>query len=219
MYVGELHLSGIPEWHGIGPAGWQQSDVDARWAQIGAPPPAPLVPASLIGWSQFVTRGPRMVMRGNSKNTARRVTPEENDFWNYFLRVAADPFHEESIVSKIADGVIKVASVVVPTFSYLQAGAEAGNVGLAMSSQGAGDALAQRAMAPAFAAQAAEDTAKDDANFQAQIQKLQSLAPDAVPLALSTAPVASAAAPPKLSKTDTLAIGAAVLLLLGVALA
>lgn len=201
MYVGANNLGALAgkgpgEWKGVSVNGWQQSDVDARWAAIGQPPPAPLVPATMIGWRPFATRGPRMLEVGpGTKNLAelkkagikwsnkglRGITREENDFLNFFGKVAVDPYRKQSGISKVAGGILQVASVVFPAAGYMTAIAEAGNAALAYGKQGGEQKLAERVMTPAYEAQAAKEDAAAKADFDAQLNKLRALAPPSVP--------------------------------------
>lgn len=213
MYVGANNLGalggGPGEWKGVSDVtGWQQADVDARWAAIGQKPPAPLVPATMIGWANQITRGPRMLkVSPATKNLAelkkagikwtnkgwRGLTREENDFLNFFYKVAADPYRKQSGISKVAGGILQVASVAIPAMSYFTAVAEAGNAALAYGKQGGDQKLAERVMTPAFEAQAAKEDAKAKADFDAQLDKLKALAPVVPPmpaqLALTAQPV------------------------------
>lgn len=207
-------MGAIAPWIAPGPAGWQQSEVDARWREIGAPAPAPLIPSSMIGWRIAGGRGIRQLSKAGEKT--RHVTAAENDFWNYFVRVAADPYHKQGAASKVAGGVLQIAAVALPALSYAQAASAVANVGLAQGKQGADAALAARAMEPALVQEAALAQAKDDAVFTAQIQKLQSLAPGEAATALDTSPVVATAAKPKIPLPVMLAGG---LLLLGAMLA
>lgn len=243
MYVGGENLGdlagGPGEWKGVSSmTGWQQADVNARWAAIGQPPPAPLVPATLIGWGLGSAKGPRMVIvtpattkenlqalkaagkKWNSKGM-RGLTREENDFYNFFMKVAVDPFHKQSGISKVAGGILQVASVVIPQFGYFQTVATAGNAALAPS-QKSQENLAVRVMTPAIEAQTKEQSAAADKIFQSQLDTLKSLAPtSSTPINFTATPVTGAPTPvskPGMSTTEKLlAAAAAYLLLLGVA--
>lgn len=163
----------------------------------------------MIGWANQATRGPRMLkVTPATKNLAelkksgikwnkkgwRGLTREENDFLNFFYKVAADPYRKQSLASKVAGGVLQVASVVVPVMSTFTAVAEAGNAALTYGKQGSDQKLAERVLTPAYEAQAAKEDAKAKADFDAQLDKLKALAPAAVPpvpaqLALTAQPV------------------------------
>lgn len=244
MYFGGSQLGalggGPGEWKGVSTNGWQQTDVDARWAAIGQPPPAPLVPATLVGWGMFPTRGPRMVkVTPGTKNLVelkkagikwsskglRGVTREENDFYNFFMKVAVDPYRKQSGISKVAGGLLQVASVVFPAAGYMQAIAAAGNAGLAYGKQGGDLKLAERVMTPAIEAQSAKEDAAAKADFDAQLKKLQALAPpsnvppapaqlasNAQALTLAPKPVSSGPKWSELEITVALALGGAILL-------
>lgn len=212
MYLGNLSGSGPGEWKGVPKdTGWQQSVVDARWAAIGQPAPAPLVPATLIGWKPWATRGPRMVQitpatknlaeilklkKVNSKNI-RGLTKEENDFYNFWGKVAVDPYRKQGLVSKVAGGILQVASVVFPVMGYAQAVKGAADYASAKGAAKSDQKLAERVLAPAYAAQEAKESAAAKADFDAQLKKLQALAPQvAAPLSLApVGPVASNALP------------------------
>lgn len=227
MYLGDT-LSGVPQWKGVSTVtGWQQSDVDARWQEIGQPPPAPLVPASMIGWKIAGTRGPHMLqttpatknladvktlMKVNSKGV-RGVTREENDFWNFFVKAAADPYRKQSGISKVAGGVLQVASVAIPAMSYFQAVTAAGNAGFAAGSQGGDALLAQRVLTPAIVAQDARETDTANAALDAQLKKLQALAPTSSAQAVDLRPKAPTRAPWSNTEISLAAIlGGAILL-------
>lgn len=227
MYLSDL--SGIPEWNGFGGDGAvNQSAVDARWALIGQGAPAPIVPATLIGLYVMPTRvGPRVALTRNIKNlrkspSAGFFTPQENDFWNFFTKVAIDPYHKQSGLSKIAGGILKVADTAIPAFSYFEAAAAAANIAAARGKQGADERLATRVMEPAYTQAAAQTQAKEDAAFSSQMKLLQSLAPTAAPLAFDTqsaAPLVTEPATIKKSSSPPLPwLVAGGLLLLGVAL-
>lgn len=191
-------LSGIPEWKWNGV--WSQAAVNARWAQIGAPLPAPLVPVSLEGAKLAPSRGPRMIYPRGSKKQ-RHVTAEENDFWNYFYTAAVDPYRKQSGISKAAGVVLQVAGAAIPAFGYFQAVQAAGNMALQANAPTEFAKLETKVMAPALAAQ----NAAESAQFTAQIEKLKSLAP-AVQKASGPSPAALAqqafaAAPAPAQKT------------------
>lgn len=207
-------LSGIPEWRGVSTSrGWQQSDVDARWAEIGQPAPAPLVPQTLIGWKQANARMPQLIQATPlvsadarkalkaDKKGVRGWTVPEHDFVIYFLKVAAEPFHKQSGISKVAGTILKVAAIAIPGVSIAQGIATAGNMGLALNNVKRDQSLATSAMAPALAAQAV-----NDANvFQSQLDKLNALAPKAPSAAMSAQNAfASASAPAAVKKVSPL---------------
>lgn len=212
MYLGDM-LGGVPEWQGPPKAtGWSQSIVDARWREIGQSGPAPIVPATMIGWATGSSKGPRLlkltkaatnlnevarVAHVNGKGL-RGVTKQEADFLNFWGQVAVDPYHKQSGISKVAGGILQVASVVIPAMGYAQAIAAAGNAGLQYGAQGGNEKLAARVMEPAYAAQEAKDDAKTKADFDAQVSKLQALAP--VAKATPSAPPALTAQPVDLTQ-------------------
>lgn len=162
MYLGALH-GGVSEFANVDRVPWTQELVDARWREIGQSPPAPLVPASMVGWYRFTTRGPRMLTKSPTgklhKSSARHVTREENDFLNFFNKVAVDPFRKQGTVSKVAGAALQVVGVAVPVFGYFQAAQAAGNAAIDYKSQGGDAALAMRVMTPAIDAQLARENA------------------------------------------------------------
>ncbi len=213
MYVGTLNLGALA---GSGPGEfkggvWTQALVDDRWAAIGQKPPAPLVPASLIGWITAASRGPRMlkaspsanipllqqIKLGINKNGMRGVTREENDFLNFFLKVAADPYRKQSGISKVAGGLLQVASVAIPAFGYFQAVATVGNAALAKGKEGGEAKLAERVMGPAIDQYIAKENAtaktleaEKQRVFDEQLKSLQSAT---LPSPTSFAPAPSSA--------------------------
>lgn len=243
MYVGastfgDLAGRGPGEWKGVPrDTGWQQDIVDARWLAIGQPPPAPLVPVTMIGWGPRSTRGLRMLevtpatknldelkKRGVkwSKKGWRGVTKEENDFLNFFGKVAVDPYRKQSGISKVAGGILQVASVVFPAAGYMQAVATAGNAALAQGKKGGDEKLAIRVMTPAIEAQTAAKSAEAAKIFQSQLDTLKSLTPtSSTPINFTAAPVTGVSEPPTkpgMSTTEKLlAAAAAYLLLVGLA--
>lgn len=217
LYIGDLNLGGIPEWKWNGV--WSQAAIDRRWAEIGAPLPVPILPPSL--------EGTRKLARSNGVTDAKTGKPRpptraENDFINYFIRVASDPYRKQSGVSKVAGGILKVAGAAIPAFSYFEAAAAAGNIASARGKEGANERLATRVMEPAYTQAAARTQAKEDAAFTSQMKLLQSLAPTAVPLTFDTAtpaPLITESATVKKSLAPPLPwMIAGSLLLLGVAL-
>ena len=171
-------LSGIPEWKF---SVWSQAEIDKRWHAIGGELPAPLLPKSMEGARIAPAHGHHVLYPPGSKKP-RGVTREENDFWNYIMKVGSDPFRKSSGISKVAGGLLQVASAAIPAFGYFQAVATAGNMALDAGKPKADAALASRVMAPALAQVAAADKAQ----FDAQISKIQALAPN-MPSAAQTA--------------------------------
>jgi hypothetical protein len=190
MYIGALN--GVSEWTAPMAYGWRQSDVDARWNEIGAPLPAPLVPASMLGWFPFFSKSsPYLLTRKRASKKladARGPTKAEKDFIEFFVKAAVDPYREQSGISKVAGGILQVAAVVVPVLGIAQAATSAANAGVALSKGNADANLATRAMAPSYAAQDEADAASADADFNAQLKLLQSLAPGSAAAALNTSP-------------------------------
>jgi hypothetical protein len=168
-------LGGVPEWKGYGADGWNQAAINARWAQMGQNAPAPLVPLSMVGWFTGAGRAGFKLEKPKGKN-ARWFTSEERDFSNYWGKVAVDPYHKDSGISKVAGGILKVASIALPAFSLIETAASAGNMGLQLQSMNSDAALSTRVMAPALA----EQEKSDAADFKAQIDKLNALAPQLV---------------------------------------
>lgn len=193
MLLGNLHGS-IPEFANMARTPWTQSLVDDRWRQVGASPPAPIVPASMVGWYMFVSRGPRMLTQSPGGKKARPVTREENDFLNYFGQIAIDPYRKQKTLSKIAEGVLTVVSVAVPAAGAISAVKEVGNAGIAYSKQGSQMRLAERVLTPAIEAQVAKDTAAS-IKTDPQLQKLTNLMTPSVSSAPKTSPVTNARLP------------------------
>jgi hypothetical protein len=184
MYLGELSGVKVGEWKGWPGSGpINQAAVDARWREIGQTGPAPLVPAELLGLYQLATRGPRMF----SKTPKGKILKLKDgqamaDFFNFWGKVAVDPYRKQSGISKVAGGILQVASVVFPVMGYAQAVASAGNAGLAYGKQGGEAKLAERVLAPAYEAQTKADDARAKAEFDAKVSALKSLAPPASPV-------------------------------------
>lgn len=106
------------------------------WLAIGYPPPAPRVPASMIGWSPQASRGPRMLKKAGVKKP-RHVTKQENEFLNFWGKAVTDPCRKQSGISKIAGGILQVASIFVPAAgAAMFAAAEVGNAALDVSKMG-----------------------------------------------------------------------------------
>jgi hypothetical protein len=168
MNAARIHgLSGISEWKWDGV--WTQAAVDRRWKEIGGPAPTPILPSDMEGAKIIGTRGPRVLKYASGKLHAPNAV--ENDFWNYFMKVASDPYRKQSGISKVAGGVLQVASAAIPAFGYFQAVAAAGNMVAARQAVKTDANLTARVMAPALAA----DDAKDTAQFNAKIENLKAL--------------------------------------------
>lgn len=184
MYLGELGGSGPGEWPGWTDGRINQDDVNHRWFQIGQRGVAPIVPPILVGKYQVFTRGPRMFSATGPKGKVFKFTKAEGkqvaDFMNFWGKVAIDPYRKQSGISKIAGGILQVASAVVPVFGYMTAVAEVGNAAQAYGAQGGDAKLAARVMAPSFAAVEAAETAKENADFDKRVKALQALAPPQV---------------------------------------
>jgi hypothetical protein len=182
MYLGEL--SGAGEWDGWG-GPISQDAVNYRWYEIGQRGPAPIVPEELLGLYVVPTRGPRMFSKTPNKKGAFGMAKfkngkQVNDFLNFWGKVAVDPYRKQSGISKVAGGILQVASAVVPVFGYMTAVAEVGNAAQAYGAQGGNENLAARVMAPSYAAVEAAETAKEKADFDKRVKALQALAPPQV---------------------------------------
>ena len=195
-------LDGISEWKGW-PYLIDQATVDTRWREIGQDAPAPLVPQTLLGKKILASKGGRRVGEANGKlrksPSAGAFTKAENDFLNFWNKVAVDPYRKQSLTSKVAGGVLQVASVVIPNFGYFQAVAAAGNAALALDDAKSDALLSARVMASATQAQATSDAA----DFAGQIEKLKSLAPPAPSVARRAQDSFAAASAPVTRKAST----------------
>jgi hypothetical protein len=144
VYLGEL--SGVPEFKGGHNTPWTQGMIDARWKEISAPGPAPLLPPSMVGL-YLSARPPRTLAskpNGGKKDGRRAVTRAENDFLNFWGKVAVDPYRKQSGISKVAGGILQVASFVFPALSTMTAVAEAGNAALSIPAMKADMKLLER---------------------------------------------------------------------------
>lgn len=188
--VGEFDMAGAP---------WSQAIVDDRWREIGAPPPAPLVPKSMIGWYAQATRGPPMLTLSRTgklrKSSARHMTKEERDFLNYFGKIAIDPFRHQSGISKVAGGILQVVGVAIPAFGYFQAVEAAGNAALDAKKQQSDANLTTRVMQPAIDVELAKERAVADSQAKAadealarQLQVLKSASTSLVPITSNLGP-------------------------------
>lgn len=122
-------------------AAWSQAGVDAMWQAIGYPPPAPRVPQTLIGWYSIPTKSGTMLALSKSgkmrKDSFRHRTKEENEFLNFWGKAVTDPCRRQSGISKIAGGILQIASVFVPAAgAAMFAAAEVGNAALDASKIG-----------------------------------------------------------------------------------
>jgi hypothetical protein len=170
---------------------WTQAVVDARWLEIGNPGGiAPLLPASMSGMYLMPTRGGTRVTTDEKRKKMRKEpkagahTVEERKFFNFFNKVAVDPYRKQSGISKIAGGILDVASFVFPPLATMQAVATAGNTVLDIGKMGRDLGLAT-----------AQLTKAADAAYAAQASVL----PPALPVAQLAPPsalVALAAPPP-----------------------
>lgn len=171
MYLGALGR--IPEFKG---GVWTQALVNARWQEIGQPLPAPILPASMVNHAPFPTRGPRMLKGPNDKKP-RHVTAEENKFLNFWGKVAVDPYRKQSGISKVAGGILQVASVALPVFGYMNAAASAGNFVAQKDAAKDFEKDAEAIMTPAYELQAAQDAAKAESDLAATLAAMQALRP------------------------------------------
>lgn len=201
--------------------------INARWAEIGAPGPPPILPASMVGKYSRITRGPRMLgdkPKADKKSGLRHVTLEENKFLNFWGKVAVDPYRKQSGISKVAGGLLQVASVVFPVMGVMQAVSSAGNVGMELANQKKDAQAIEDALAPAYAAEEARETAAAQAAHMDQMRALAALAPlstvspafNAAPMLLPVQSSTPPKAAPKISTETALAWIAGGILLLGV---
>jgi hypothetical protein len=108
---------------------WTQAYINAVWRAIGYPDPVPQMPKTMEGWYRVATRGPRMLaLTPKGKDgSLRGVTKEENKFWNFWGQAVEDPCRKQSGISKIAGGILQIASIYFPVLGYFQAAATAVN--------------------------------------------------------------------------------------------
>lgn len=170
-------LSGVGEWKGWG-GPVSQAAVDARWKEIGQPPPAPIVPAALIGTTMkagkagfFFVKDGKMIKP--SKEEGKKIA----QFRNFWWKVAVDPYRKQSGISKVAGGILKVASVAFPVLGVANAVATAGNMALQANAAKDFDKTVDAVMTPAFEANALLEKQKADTALAAQISALQALRP------------------------------------------
>lgn len=187
MYLGEL--GGVPKTckavSDLAPRyqawGYHQDWINRVWSAMGYPDPAPILPASMHGMFLIQTRGPRMLSTDpgdrSVKKGARGVTKEENKFLNFWGKHVSDVCREQSTISKIAGGILQVASIAIPTMGVMNAVATAGNAGLAMQGAKRDAKEAERIMAPAYELQAKQDQAKAEADLAAKLAAMQALRP------------------------------------------
>lgn len=201
MYFGANNLGNLGgEFRMDSRTPFTQELVDARWAEIGAAPPAPIVPEGIRGLYPNGTKTGIMwtdafgKTRKNSKAEGKKI----RDFLNFFNKVAVDPYRKQSGISKVAGGILQVASVALPVLSTMQAVASAGNAGLTYAGAKGDEKLAERVLTPAYEAQAQAEDAQAKADFDAQLQALKTLAPGNVPA--NFVPGASTAQPVDLTK-------------------
>ena len=170
-----MHVSrylGALDWQTAqGAIPWSQEKVNVLWEHFNLPAPAPLVPMSLVGWKQYIARDPTKLTK-DGKN--RKRTQEETDFMNFFGKVM-DQFHKQSGISKVAGGILKVASIAIPTFGIVSAVGAGGNVALAKANENAQQNLAEKVLTPALEAQAASEAARQDALTQASLDALRAI--------------------------------------------
>lgn len=239
-------LSGCDEVNALLKKGgpFTQSYIQAIWDAASFDPPAPLLPASMEG--KYVAHPPRGkpiiadtmnvgdAIKGIKRGTAHPANAQEMDFINFFMHVTADPCRKLTPVQKVADAIIKVATVAVPVASYFQAATQAINAGAAVSNRGADAALTARVMQPAvdqLNAQALTQAKADEdakaAAFESQLKALQaatsaptsptlSLVPSSSSVAQIPLPTGKAQASRSVGLTDNELLVAA-LALLGVA--
>jgi hypothetical protein len=185
MLLGTLGGSGPGEWPGWTNGRINQDDVNHRWFQIGQRGVAPIVPAVLIGKYPVFSRGPRMFSAEGPKGKIYRFTKAEGkqvaDFMNFWGKVAIDPYRKQSGISKIAGGILQVASAVIPVMGYMTAVADAGNAAFAYGGQGGDAKLAERVMTPSYEAVAAAEDAAAKSEFDKKVAALKAFAPPASP--------------------------------------
>jgi hypothetical protein len=199
-------LNGIPEWKGwpgLGPI--NQAAVNARWAEIGAPPPPPLVPDELIGLYAIPTRGPRMfapTRHGKTFGMSKfKDGKKVNDFFNYWGKVAVDPYRKQSGISKVAGAILQVASVALPALGIAQAAIAGGNMALQANAADSFAKLQDRTLAPAVDAFNAQQDAESAAQTAAQIAKIRAAGNVATPAARTVLGVS-------LNRNEQIAVGA-----------
>lgn len=128
---GAMRAAGIP-YEG---QGFSQAFANATWKAIGYPLPAPLVPQSMVGRKLIPTKsGPYLSGPGGErsmKKGARHLNKEERKFLNFWGKAIDDPCHKQSGISKIAGGILQVASVVFAPLAIMQTIADVGNASLA----------------------------------------------------------------------------------------
>lgn len=179
MFLGAL--GGVPEWEGWnGPI--TQAAVNKRWAEIGRTEPPPVVPAHLVGKYVIQTRSARTFSRtpefgGWFAPWTKAQGKEVADFLNFWGKVAVDPYRKQSGISKVAGGILQVASVALPAVGIMNAVASAGNVGLQMNAAKGFEKTAESIMSTAYEAQAVRDEAAATQAFQNQMAAIQSLRP------------------------------------------
>jgi hypothetical protein len=216
-----VYLGGtkVGEWKGWG-GPISQAAVNARWSEIGQPPPAPIVPVALVGLTEKATKsGPRYVDAwGDMVKFSKAEQKEVSNFRNFWGKVAIDPYRKQSGISKVAGGILQVASAVVPVFGYMNAVATAGNYGLQAGAAKDFEKQAEAVMTPAYELLAKQEQEKASADFAAQLSALQALRPTA-----NAAPVGVASAKPEAAarsgwKIEEIAVAgiAGFVLLLGV---
>jgi hypothetical protein len=108
---------------------WSQAMVTAVWKGMYNMEPAPLVPKTLLGWYSVASRGPRMfaLTPKGKDGSLRGATKEEAKFLNFWGQAVTDPCRKQSGISKIAGGILKIAAVFIPAFSYFQVAQSAVN--------------------------------------------------------------------------------------------
>lgn len=125
---GAAKVAALPYGGTIG-APWSQAMVDAVWRAMYGMDVTPQVPKTLLGWYSIATRGPRMFAltpRGKD-GSLRGPTKEEAKFLNFWGQAVNDPCRKQSGISKIAGGILQVASVFFPVMGYFQAAQTAVN--------------------------------------------------------------------------------------------
>lgn len=170
-----MYLSDIVDAWDYDLLGLQQKFIDEEWLKH-YPPPAPILPASMKGMFLFGTKGGnRLTPKRGSGSKSRPFTNDERAFWNYYSK-HMDPFRKQSTLSKIAGGVLTVASVALPVMSTFKAVSDAGNAGLQIASAKQDVKELEAYAEKDLKVQEAEEAAKSAQQLQAQLATIRSFA-------------------------------------------
>jgi hypothetical protein len=108
--------------------GFSQEGLNALYAARGYQE-APTLPTSLVGTKQGAGRA--KIFLFDQANKRRTPSKDEQDFLNFYGQTAIDPFNKQSGISKVAGGVLEVASMAFPALAKMKAVADIGNAALA----------------------------------------------------------------------------------------